>query len=114
MKGSKDAQQEDTMEEAGQASKEHKEHYQPEEGGATEDDGDNDSEVTVPEEYQKQVGELLGNTKTKHHVDHLRSRMNEHETYLQKEAMRKSPKDPGKGPKIGIPSEYSTADMPSY
>ena len=60
--------------------------------------------VTVPEEFQKKVHDLVKGA-TKHHLNHMSDRISARHDELRQEGMKKS----GKG---SSPSEYSTDGMP--
>lgn len=57
---------------------------------------ESDDGITVSEEYQKKAHEVTHKA-TKHHLNHLRGKMNEREDEIRKEEESKKPKD--KAPK---------------
>ena len=61
--------------------------------------------VTVPEEFQAKVHQLVHKA-TKPHLAHMRSRISDREDEMRKEEMSKKDKDK-------VPSTYSDAEMPS-
>jgi hypothetical protein len=76
-------------------------------------EGEGEDQQMIPEEYQQQAHKLIHGA-PKHHLDHLRSRINAREDEIRKaedeERMKKASKKGGKA----VPSEYSTAGMPGY
>lgn len=65
------------------------------------------SGVTVPEEFQQKVHELVSKA-TKHHLHHISDRVSARHDELRQEEMAKNKKG-GKN----TPNEYSTEGMPS-
>jgi hypothetical protein len=75
-----------------------------------ENDHDGDEGVTVPEEYQKKVHEVVSGAKDMHHIKHLDNRVSARREELYDEE-RKAKE--GKKGKSKVPTEYSMSDSPS-
>ena len=74
----------------------------------TSSDNDGDEGVTIPEEFQKHVHGVMQKATTKHHVAHIRSKLNEKEDEIRaKEHEEQAKKMKGKQ------KEFSTSGMPA-
>ena len=84
----------------------------PEDAGQ-QDEGSKEG-VVIPEDFQQAVHGIVKQATTKHHLSHIRDRVNAKEDEIRKaemEAQQKAaPKKGGK--KSSAPEEYSTAGMP--
>lgn len=78
--------------------------------GDIDDTGDMHSsseEVPVSEAFQKHAHKMIKKA-NKHHIQHIRSKLNEREDEMRKEEMAKEKKGKGK-----IPDEFSTEAAPA-
>lgn len=76
------------------------------EDGADDNSGD-ESGVVIPEQFQKDTHALMKSATTKHHVSHIRSRLNEREDEMRKaEQAAEKKAHPENFSKDSMPSSY--------